>query len=127
SAAGAINGWQRSGAGRRGSEAVQLQPKFSGEILRLGLSWSPSSGFGNVAHQAHRVSLSVGHRGNPDLSAIHPRDDVWLLETRRPGRFDRLMCFFDVAHVVEEHRVLLVSVLTLGCRSGEHQTHTTAI
>jgi len=34
---------------------------------------------------------------------------------------------FDVGDVIEKDRVLLISILTLGRGSGEHQSHAAAI
>src|ERR1700687_584445 len=95
-------------------------------------SWSARarasrSRFRDFTHQADDVSLAIGNGRDPYLAPIHSGNDVGFFDAGGPRGFYLRVRFFDVAYVVEEHRVLLLSVLALGFGAGEHQSHSSAI
>src|SRR5882762_2781994 len=120
----AIDGSPPNAARRRPTRRYPARRDVPGVLSWLGDS---PSRFWNVAHETDSVPLSIGDRGDPYLPSIHARDHVRFLERCGSGSLDLGVGLLDVTYVVEQHRMLPVSVLTLAFGSGEHQLHATAI
>src|SRR5687767_13317502 len=72
-------------------------------------SWSArASGFGDIAHEADHVALSIADESDPDLAAAHPRDHVGLFDRRRSCRRELRMGRLDVRDVVVDDGSLLI-------------------